>query len=156
MAPKLASQPRAKAAAVTLFCTGCGRPAVKYADTLDPDYPLVSCSHFTSEGEDKGCGVKPGSADWHAVQGIVSARRVKKVTANHHWHVSRKRPNPLCEQCRVDPPLAEVVPHPFEEFSTKWRTASHLELVHHNRAMLSRLPYRTAGELEKHHRGLHA
>jgi hypothetical protein len=145
----------AKVAPAKLYCTNCGRPATKYADSLDPTLPLVSCSWQGRDGEWKGCGIKPGSADAPMVEAVVVERHRARVTANHHWHVSNRRPNDACDECRKDPPVAVTKPHPYEPLTTKYRVASHLELVHHNRELLPRLPLRSQAELDAHHRTLH-
>jgi hypothetical protein len=141
--------------AAKLFCSNCGRAATLYAASLDPAWPLVRCSYFDHDGQEKGCGVRPGSTDAELISAHVVERRRARVTKNHHWHKSVGRPNPDCDVCRVDPPHPDVAPHEYEPHKTKYRIASHLEFVHHNRELHSRLPQRSYAELDGHHRRLH-
>lgn len=146
----------AQAPARVLFCTKCTRTAPFWQPTIDYDHPMVKCVRVDRDGQEHGCGIIIGTADEGEAVAIVRERKRVIANAHHQDHLAYKKPNPLCEKCKVKPPVKPVAPHAFEAFPRKYRTAAHLELVHHNRELLPRLPLRSAQELEDHHRALHA
>ena len=145
----------AQAPARELFCLKCTRPAPFWQPTIDADHPEVRCVRRDRDGNEYGCGVQPGTYEEAEAVAVVRERRRVIANAHHREHVQYHKPNALCDECQKAPPDKPVAPHAFESFARKYRTAAHVEFVHHNRDMLPRLPMRTAQELEGHHRALH-
>lgn len=145
----------AAAPAREAFCTKCTKAAPVHQLTLDPGHPMVRCVKVARDGSEHGCGVQVGTYDEGEAIANVRERRRVIANAHHQDHLSYRKPHPLCDACKAAPPVKPVAPHDFETFPRKYRTAAHLELVHHNRDKLPQLPLRSAQELEDHHRQLH-
>lgn len=138
------------------FCTKCTRLAPIHQLTIDARYPMVKCTRTDRDGQEHGCGIVPGTYDEAEAVAVVRERKRVLANAHHKDHLAYKKPNALCDECKVKPPVKPVAVHPFESWPRKYRTAAHLEMIHHDRGMLPRLPLRSAQELEDYHRGLHA
>lgn len=85
----------------------------------------------------------------------AARKHVERVTAHHEAHALAGRGHPDCLTCQADPPRPKVIPHPFAELPTKFRTAAHLEFAHGDREMLPRLVFRQGAELTAYHKSLH-
>lgn len=138
-----------------VYCSKCGRKANPYARTLDPRYPLVSCSDIRSDGGDTGCGVVAGTYDSVEASALVTERTRRRVTGQHAAHLRAKVASPLCDECPAAPPARPAQAHPLEEFDTKYRLASHLELGHGDGSLRPRLTVRNHAELASYHKRLH-
>lgn len=137
------------------YCSKCGRKSRIDRATLDVRHPMVNCVGVESDGDDTGDGLVVGTFDADEASGLVTARARKRETGRHAKHEKAGRPSPLCDKCPPVMPARPTRPHPLEEFDTKYRLASHLELTHGDGSLRPRLPIRSLGELDSYHRRLH-
>lgn len=80
-------------------CLTCGHPATDPIPSLDPAHPLVLCRYTVGEGQVRGCGRVPGTADQDELARVLQHARTERATRQHGRHPARDGRSRDCAIC---------------------------------------------------------
>lgn len=144
-----------EAAAQVAYCSKCGQECIVQGQSLDPRYPFVFCSRLGDDGIEYGHRRVAGLLDKAEAERRQANLHRDRLAKAHPAHVAAGRRREDCPLCEADPPKPKAQPHGWERIQNRYRLASHLDLAHGDRAMLTNLQTRPYEDFAARHAELH-